>query len=185
MTLARTPKTARPAPVPTVLRTALSGILCGAALAAWPGAAVWAQTAPAVQEAERGFAIAAGPLDQALNQFARAAGVNVSFDASQVERAQTQGLNGRWTTAGGLAALLAGTGFEGVRQPSGGYAVRRAARGGAVTLDAVTVTGQEYRSMSEGTGSYTCLLYTSWTASSRPPCPCSAWSAPTSRSPTR
>ncbi|WP_035360550.1 TonB-dependent siderophore receptor [Achromobacter insuavis] len=155
MTLARTPKTARPAPVPTVLRTALSGILCGAALAAWPGAAVWAQAAPAVQEAERGFAIAAGPLDQALNQFARAAGVNVSFDASQAERAQTQGLNGRWTTAGGLAALLAGTGFEGVRQPSGGYAVRRAARGGAVTLDAVTVTGQEYRSMSEGTGSYT------------------------------
>ncbi|WP_287813986.1 TonB-dependent siderophore receptor [Achromobacter sp.] len=155
MTLARTPKTARLTPVPTVLRTALSGILCGAALAAWPVAAVWAQAAPAVQEAERGFAIAAGPLDQALNQFARAAGVNVSFDASQVERAQTQGLNGRWTTAGGLAALLAGTGFEGVRQPSGGYAVRRAARGSAVTLDAVTVTGQEYRSMSEGSGSYT------------------------------
>ncbi|WZB76296.1 hypothetical protein WJ972_11025 [Achromobacter insuavis] len=87
-----------------MLRTALSGILCGAALAAWPVAAVRAQAAPAVQEAERGFAIAAGPLDQALNQFARAAGVNVSFDASQVERAQTQGLNGRWTTAGGLAA---------------------------------------------------------------------------------
>lgn len=156
MTLARTPKTARLAPVPAVLRTALSGILCGATLlATWPGAAVWAQAAPAVQEAERGFVIAAGPLDQALNQFARAAGVNVAFDASQVERAQTQGLDGRWTTAGALAALLAGTGFEGVRQPSGGYAVRRAARVGAVTLDAVTVTGQEFRSMSEGTGSYT------------------------------
>ncbi|WP_241072102.1 TonB-dependent siderophore receptor [Achromobacter xylosoxidans] len=156
MTLARTPKAARLAPVPAVLRTALSGILCGATLlAAWPGAAVWAQAAPAVQEAERGFAIAAGPLDQALNQFARAAGVNVAFDASQVERAQTQGLDGRWTTTGALAALLAGTGFEGVRQPSGGYAVRRAARVGAVTLDAVTVTGQEFRSMSEGTGSYT------------------------------
>ncbi|MCW0205940.1 MAG: TonB-dependent receptor [Achromobacter sp.] len=154
MTLARTSRTARQTPVPTVLSSILTGVLCSAALAGF-APAVQAQAAVAVQEGESTFAIAAGPLDQALNQFARAAGVNVSFDAGQVSGLQSAGLNGRWSVPRGLNALLAGTGFEGGRLSSGGYAVRRLPNGGATMLEPVTVTGQEYRLMTEGSGSYT------------------------------
>ncbi|MCY1210137.1 Ferripyoverdine receptor [compost metagenome] len=154
MTLARTSRTARQTPVPTVLSSILAGVLCSTALAGI-APAVQAQAAMAAQEGESTFAIAAGPLDQALNQFARAAGVNVSFDAGQVSGLQSAGLNGRWSVPRGLNALLAGTGFEGGRLSSGGYAVRRLPSGGATMLEPVTVTGQEYRLMTEGSGSYT------------------------------
>ena len=154
MTLVRPPLPARRAPVPTVLSVALSTALCGAA-ALWHAPAANAQATVATQEAEHVFAIGAGPLDQVLNQFARVAGVNVSFDASQIEGLRSAGLQGRWSAGRGLGALLAGTGFEGARLAGGGFAVRRAASGGATTLEPVTVTGQEFRLMTEGTGSYT------------------------------
>ncbi|MDQ8035037.1 TonB-dependent siderophore receptor [Bordetella genomosp. 1] len=154
MTLARPRVSARRAPVPTALSAALSGVLCGAALVGYVPAAQ-AQAAVAPQEAEHAFAIEAGPLDQALNQFGRAAGVNVSFDAGQVEGLRTAGLKGNWSASRGLAALLAGTGFEGARLASGGFAVRRLPAGGTAMLEPVTVTGQEYRLVTEGTGSYT------------------------------
>ncbi len=154
MTLARTRPSAHRAPVPSVLSTALYALLFGAA-AGWYAPAAQAQAAAAAQQAEQVFAIAPGPLDQALNQFARAAGVNVSFEAGQVDGLTTQGLSGRWTVSRGLAALLGGTGFESVLLSSGGYAVRRVPGIGAATLEPVTVTGLEYAAMSEGTGSYT------------------------------
>ncbi|MDF2860825.1 MAG: tonB-dependent siderophore receptor family protein [Achromobacter mucicolens] len=154
MTLARTSRTARLTPVPTVLSTVLSGLLCAAALG-FIAPAVQAQAGVAAQETEYTFAIDAGPLEPALNQFARAAGVNVSFDAAQVSGLRTEGLQGRWSAGRGLSALLSRTGFEGVRLSSGGYAVRRLPGGGAAMLEPVTVTGQEYRLMTEGTGSYT------------------------------
>lgn len=141
----------RPAPVPTVLFTALCSILGGIAVTTHAPAA-HAQTAP---QAEREFAIAAGPLDQALNQFARAAGVNVSFEASQLAGVRSAGLQGRWRTTPGLNRLLADTGFEGVSLPGGGYAVRPQPAGEIATLGAVTVTGQAYNVMQDSTGVYT------------------------------
>lgn len=141
----------RPAPVPTVLFTALCSILGGIAVTTHAPAA-HAQTAP---QAEREFAIAAGPLDQALNQFARAAGVNVSFEASQLAGVRSAGLQGRWRTTQGLNRLLADTGFEGVSLPGGGYAVRPQPAGEIATLGAVTVTGQAYNVMQDSTGVYT------------------------------
>lgn len=143
---------ARRAPFPTVLSAALYGLLGSAA---WHAPNAHAQAAATGQDAQVAFAIEAGPLDQALNQFARTAGVNVSFDADKVEALHSAGLKGSWTVSRGLAALLTGTGFEGQRLPSGGYTVRRVPASGTTTLDAVTVTGDEYRLMTEGTGLYT------------------------------
>ncbi|MBO1260965.1 TonB-dependent siderophore receptor [Bordetella holmesii] len=150
----RTCKTARLAPLPALISTVFSGLLCSAALA-WVPPTAQAQSAPSAQDTDVAFAIEAGPLDQALNQFARTAGVNVSFDASQLAGLQSRGLQGRYGASSGLRALLAGSGFEGVRLPSGGYAVRRLPAGAATMLEPVSVTGQEYRLRSEGTGSYT------------------------------
>ncbi|MFU2024508.1 TonB-dependent siderophore receptor [Bordetella avium] len=149
MILVRTSQPARPAFAPTLLANVLSGMLCSAALA-------WVAPDARAQEAtgrEYRYAIAAGPLDQALRQFAHASGVNLSFEAAQVSGQHSAGLQGSWSLDRGLQTLLAGTGFEGIRLPSGGYAVRRLA--GTALLEPVKVTGQGYRLSTEGSGSYT------------------------------
>lgn len=144
----------RRAPVPTLLAAALQGALCCAAVGvAFQSSSAQAQTA---QEIQYTFSIPAGPLEDALNRYAQAAGVNVSFNADDLAQARTAGLSGKWPVQRGLTALLAGTGFEARLLSSGGYSVRRAPTAGVTTLDAVTVTGLgEPRATTEGTGSYT------------------------------
>lgn len=74
----------------------------------------------------RAFNVPAGPLDAALNRFARAAGVNLTYDAALISGAVTQGLSGNYSISTGLAELLAGTGLEAVAQAGGGYSLRKA-----------------------------------------------------------
>lgn len=114
--------------------------------------------APALhaQAAAPSFNIPAGPLNAALDRFARAAGVNLSYDAASVQGVSTRGLNGSFSVQQGLVSLLAGTGFEAVPQPTGGFALRKqpaqtavpaaqpaapAVAAGSVTLAEVTVLG--------------------------------------------
>lgn len=152
MTLLRPHTPVRHAPRPTVLSVALASLL-GAASFVGPAPVAHAQAA--TPSAAYRFGIAAGPLDEALQAYARTTGVNVSFDAAQLEGLRSPGLQGEWPAQRGLEQLLARTGFEGVRLPGGGYAVRRRPASGIATLTPVTVTARADRLTSEDTGAYT------------------------------
>jgi outer membrane receptor for ferric coprogen and ferric-rhodotorulic acid len=119
-------------------------LMCMALGLALPCGSAWAQAEPAAASAAAlAFSIAPGPLDAALNRFARAAGINLSYDAALVSGASTRGLNGTHGVASGLGLLLAGSGIDAVAQPGGGFALRKAAPAavpaGSATLPAVTV----------------------------------------------
>lgn len=163
---------------PTVLAMALHSVLIGGigagaatlsqqAHAQPSGANSAAATALPEGDAVKIFSIPAGPLDVALDRFARAAGVNFSYDAALVTGLNTQGLNGSFGTAAGLVRLLEGSGLEALAQPGGGYSLRKAAQAAVPvpatsagqpvpTLATVKVTAQAERNEhTEGTGSYT------------------------------
>ena len=67
------------------------------------------------------FDIPAGPLDRALDRFARTAGVNLTYDPALISNKVTSGLSGRHDISAGLMLLLAGSSIEVIRQPGGGY----------------------------------------------------------------
>ena len=116
--------------------SALRSAILAAALCICTGAPAFAQPVNAAPggEMRQAFAIEGGPLDAALDQFARRSGANVAFDAALVRGASTGGANGNFTVAEALQMLLSGSGIEAVPQ-AGGYVLRRAAAG----ADAETV----------------------------------------------
>jgi iron complex outermembrane receptor protein len=93
-------------------------------------------------DSRRAFDIGAGPLDVALDEFARRSGTNLAFDAALVRGASTHGASGNFTAGEALQMLLSGSGIEALPQ-AGGYALRKIATGaGADTvLRPVTVLG--------------------------------------------
>jgi iron complex outermembrane receptor protein len=136
----RASQTRRFKPQHTLLAASLQAVLYALTLSASaaPQAGV-AQTSPA-PAASITFAIAAGPLDAALERFARSTGVNLSYDAALLNGASTRGLNGNYSVAAGLALLLTGSGLEAVAQ-NGGYALKKqaASADGAAVLPTITV----------------------------------------------
>jgi outer membrane receptor for ferric coprogen and ferric-rhodotorulic acid len=154
-----------------LLAIALQGILLGVATgAATIPQAARAQTETALPAGDevRAFDIPAGPLETALDRYARSAGVNLTYDPELVKGLQSPGVSGSRTLAAALGMLLAGTGLEAVAQPGGGYSLRRAPASdqSEMTLPAVTVTGATARSgadVTEGSGSYTARATTSVT----------------------
>lgn len=86
------------------------------------GAPVAAQ---ATAGAQHSYAIAQGPLAEALNQFAAESGVVLAFDASQLASLKTRGLQGRHGVSAGFAALLAGTEWTAVQTAPGSYILRK------------------------------------------------------------
>lgn len=98
------------------------------------------QSAPSQQLS---FAIPAGPLAAALDHFARAAGVNLTYNASLVSGIRSSGLTGRHTVENALDKLLLNTGLEAVTLTGGGYSLRQApAKGDIKRLKTVQVKGQ-------------------------------------------
>ncbi|WP_454727636.1 MULTISPECIES: TonB-dependent receptor family protein [Cupriavidus] len=114
--------------------------------------------AQAAAQETRDYRIAAGPLSNALSALASDAGVTVSFRPEDVAGLTTKGLQGRYTAADGLAALLAGTSLRAVPQAREGFVIQagQAPAGGAPraqaaseasperdvsTLEAITVSG--------------------------------------------
>lgn len=73
----------------------------------------------------RMFDIPAGPLDSALDRFARTAGVNLTYDPALISNRVTRGLSGRHDVSAGLMLLLAGNGIEVIRQSGGGYTLHK------------------------------------------------------------
>ncbi|WP_431509189.1 TonB-dependent receptor [Variovorax sp. DAIF25] len=135
----------RAAGAPTfALHTALHAAL---ALAVFAAAALPEAAHAQAPDEIRSFSVPAGPLDAALDRFARSAGVNLSYDPALVAGAVTRGLEGRHGIASGLAALLAGSALEAVPRQGGGFSLRRVeARApvvpgaGGAALAPVTVT---------------------------------------------
>lgn len=73
----------------------------------------------------RSYDIPAGPLVQALNQFARAAGVTLSFTPAQVSGRSSAGVSGRHSVPSALVALLQGSGLR-ARSEAAGYVLEAA-----------------------------------------------------------
>ncbi|WP_144633616.1 TonB-dependent siderophore receptor [Bordetella genomosp. 13] len=149
----RTPGHARLRPV----AHALAAATCGLALSAALPAAAQAQAqaaAPDRADAQQDFDIAGGPLAPALRSLASSANVLLTFTEDQTRGRTTGGIHGRHTPRAALAALLAGTDLQAVRQDNGGYLLRPAPAT-ANTLPAVRVVGSALaEATTEGSGSY-------------------------------
>ncbi|WP_175652055.1 TonB-dependent siderophore receptor [Pseudomonas sp. Marseille-P9899] len=139
-------------PLPPRLTPAL--LISGAlAVALLPCQAVLA--AGASQQAVREYAIAPGTLDQALNQFAREAGILLSVDATLTAGKQSRGLHGHYGVVDGLGQLLSGSGL-GLVNRDGNYSLEAvASNANALELGATSVVGAGLGATTEGTGSYT------------------------------
>ncbi|MCR6478531.1 TonB-dependent siderophore receptor [Variovorax sp. ZS18.2.2] len=86
-----------------------------------PAGRAWAD---AVEPARQSFEVPAGALEDALNSFARQAGITLSFDPARVRGRAAPALAGDRTVDEGLAALLAPHGLEAVRSSGGAYLIR-------------------------------------------------------------
>lgn len=120
-----------------------------------PAALAQATSAPVQQR----YAIRPGPLDQALAEFAGAAGISVVIPPELVQGLSSKGLDGSYAISDGFRALLDQTGLEVVTRGDRAYAVRRAATvpvSGNAPLPAIAVSAQRAdATTTEGTGSYT------------------------------
>jgi len=67
------------------------------------------------------YDIPAGPLDDALNRFARQSGVYLSFAPAIAQGKETRGLKGEYNVNEGFAILLSGSGLQAVSDQRGGY----------------------------------------------------------------
>ncbi|MGU3314131.1 TonB-dependent receptor [Sphingomonas sp. M6A6_1c] len=118
--------------------------------ATWLGATalagVVAPAMAAAQEAQaHDFAIAAGPLGDALTAFAQQSGLTVGATTDDIRAAASPGVSGRLTTEAALARLFAGTGFTG-RLRGGRVTIERLpapATADTITTDALRVEGQQ------------------------------------------
>lgn len=126
------------------------------ALAAGAGLAPLPLLAQAVAEEARHYRIGAGPLDEALNQFASQAGLTLPYAPARVAGKHSAGLDGRFVVADALGHLLRGTGLRAERDAEGLWRLVEApVEAGALELDAATVTATTLAATTEGSGSYT------------------------------
>lgn len=144
-------------PVRSPLGLAINRVALGVALAL-PLATVlkvqpvWA----ASTQAEQDFAIAAGPLESALNRFAASTGVSLSYAPETLRGLQSPGVQGRFSADQALNQLLAGSGVQVVRQASGSYSLLPPAEADAsLQLDPTSITSAGLGATTEGSGSYT------------------------------
>jgi outer membrane receptor for ferric coprogen and ferric-rhodotorulic acid len=99
-----------------------------------------------------------GTLDQTLNRFAAATGIELSVDAALTAGKTSPGLSGSFTVEQGLTEILKGHGLVPVRSSNGSYSLRRvdsSAQQDGQSLPAVTVTDSERNPTTELSGSYT------------------------------
>lgn len=127
----------------TAGRMAVLAATCAGAFAAGMPVA-WAQSTPAAANAQRSYQIPAGELAVALTQFARSAGVILSFDPALVRGRRSDGLNGAYSVGAGFARLLSGSGLQARAQSGNTWTLApapAASSGDALLLAPVTVSG--------------------------------------------
>ena len=134
-----------------VQAAALGACLSGGGLPS----AVLADTA-AVDNQVRDWHIAPGALANALDQFARQAGISLSYDATSVAGKSSQGLTGNLDREQALNQLLRGQRLQAQRQGASTWLLLpQTAESGALNLSATTVTGARAGATTDGTGAYT------------------------------
>lgn len=134
-----------------VQAAALGACLSGGGLPS----AVLADTA-AVDNQVRDWHIAPGALANALDQFARQAGISLSYDATSVAGKSSQGLTGNLDREQALNQLLRGQRLQAQRQGASTWLLlQQMAESGALNLSATTVTGARAGATTDGTGAYT------------------------------
>ncbi|MFF7065654.1 TonB-dependent siderophore receptor [Pseudomonas sp. NPDC008258] len=107
------------------------------------------------EQALQAYRIAPGPLGAALNQFARDAGVVLSFETALTDGRHTPGLQGRYSVDQGFAVLLQGTGLEALRTGGNYLLTEKTAGSTALQLGATNVNASGLGDTTQGTGSYT------------------------------
>lgn len=103
----------------------------------------------------RRFAVAAGPVDNALSQFAAQANVILSFSPAQTASRRTQGLQGEYSVDQGFARLLQGTGLQAVAQAPGSYILQAVPATGSVELGETTISSNSADSFVQDSASDT------------------------------
>ncbi|MCB5185062.1 TonB-dependent receptor [Methylobacillus gramineus] len=103
-----------------------------------------------VSQAGQPFAIAAGPLDQVLNVFARETGILLVIDAELTTGKTSEGLHGHFDLRAGLDRILRGTQLQAIGQANGSYMLKRTQTVGQAaakeeTLPAVEVKANRTR----------------------------------------
>lgn len=109
---------------------------------------------------------APGSLASALNQFSSQAGIYLAGSNELAAGKLSQGLQGRYSVAQGLARLLQGSGLQAVAQGNAGYVLQPLAEGNALQLDATAInaatllvsngqSGTGYRGVASSTASKT------------------------------
>lgn len=101
-------------------------------------------------EDDRHYAIAPGPLSQALAEFASLAGVTLPIDPVMVEALHSPGLQGDVGTAQGFEHLLRGTSLEAVPQAGNTYTLRFKPTSSALQLDTTNIDGLHARQSAIG-----------------------------------
>ena len=92
-------------------------------------------------EDDRHYAVPAGPLGQALAEFAAQAGITLPVDPTLLGDLQSPGLQGDVGTAQGFDQLLRGTHLEAVPQSGNTYTLRAKPTSSALQLDSTNVNG--------------------------------------------
>lgn len=88
------------------------------------------------------FSVPAGSLEDALNAYARQAGVLLTFDPALTGNQRSNGLNGDYSVSAGFAVLLSGSGLAAEASEDGSYRLQPSATEGALEMKAQTITGQ-------------------------------------------
>ncbi|WP_241509627.1 TonB-dependent siderophore receptor [Pseudomonas ovata] len=86
---------------------------------------VQAQDPSAVTASARSYSIAPAPLGEALNQFARQAGITLSATPAQTTGLQSPGLQGSYSVEQALAILLGGSALQAVSPDGNSYVLTR------------------------------------------------------------
>ena len=125
-----------PAPCHSTSRSIVHALVLGAALSlALPVPTASAQQA-ATEGVRKAFNVPASGLDDALNTFARQAGITLSFDPELVKGKRTETLAGSHTVADGLKRLLAGSDLI-VETQGGSMVLKRAPQAPGARVESV------------------------------------------------
>ena len=104
-------------------------------------------TSAVAASATQRYAIAAGPLDNALSQFASAANVILSFSPQQTAQLRTQGLAGSYSIAQGFSILLQGSGLQADPQAVGSYILQPVPDADSLVLGATNINATQPNEM--------------------------------------
>lgn len=123
------------------LRHAIHAALLCSSIGLGGAATVVLAAEASLDTALHSYNVASGSLGDALNQFARQAGITLSTTPALIQGRQSSGLQGDYSILQGLNQLLRGSGLEAVSQDGSSYVLRPQPQGSAMSLPTTEVKG--------------------------------------------